>query len=78
MKNLILVAICILLTHCTLAIGNIQTGRFTIIDWHPGGEALDLMAELPGKAKLEVGRQTEGVEGVLDSAGNIVTPSLPL
>jgi len=57
----------LVLTSCTLAIGNVQTGKFTIIDNHPGGEALVLSAEITGKAKLEVNRSTQDSTPAIDA-----------
>lgn len=72
MKQLIPILLFGILTSCTFATGNIQKGTFTIIVWHPASEALDLLAEVPGKVTIEMNRETEGVENVVDSIGDAI------
>jgi len=67
MKNVFLLLVVLILASCTFAKGNIQSGKFTIIDLHPGGEALGLSVEIPGKVKITVSRETESATEAISS-----------
>jgi hypothetical protein len=71
------ILIILTLAGCTYSTGNLQTGKFMIIDLHPGGEAVTVDATIEGKGSLEVQRSTGDSTEVLSVLSDAVT-GLPL
>ena len=65
-QNIILIA-ALILGGCTFATGDVTTGKFTVFDLHPGGEAISLDGRITGKGSLVVDRSTGDSSSAVDA-----------